>query len=91
MFRVKDALLGCDIFKEKDPYVYAIVVFSNHKLKIKMDQIPKWCEVIQLKNTKDNSMAELILGKPTTFSADQILAIEQFITTRINNFDDPID
>jgi hypothetical protein len=88
MFRVKDALLNCDVFKEKEPYVYAIVVFSNGKLKIKIDQAPKWCEIIQLKNPKDNSLAELILGKPRSFSADQILSIEQFLTSRINNFEE---
>ena len=91
MFRVKDALTYCDVFRDREPYVFALVVFSNSKLKIKIDKPPKWCDIIQLKNPKDNILSEYILSKPKTFEPNQVDAIEQYLKTRITNFEDPMN
>jgi hypothetical protein len=88
MFRIKDTLLQCEVFKKREPYIYGIVVFSNGKLKLKIDRRPKWSEILQIKNSKDDVLTQFVLSKPTTFSVEEILSIEQFLKTRINNLEE---
>jgi hypothetical protein len=90
MFRVKDILKRCDVFKNREPFVDALVVFSNSKLKLKIEKPPKYCEIIQISNQTDTKLSERITNRPISFSSQEVDSIEQFLKGKISNYDEEL-
>jgi len=89
MFRIKDILKKCEVFKKKDPYVKSIVVFANRKANLKILEEPKWgCRVVQIKKQTDSSLSDYIESEPLRFSDEEIKSIEQSLRISIGNYDE---
>jgi hypothetical protein len=89
MFRVKDILKNCEVFKNKELYLRSIVVFSNPKAKITISKDPEWnCRIIHLKNIQDTTLADFINEGYSNFSDQDIESIEKCLKPQINNFEE---
>ena len=88
-FRLKDHLKDCQVFSQREPYVYAVVVFSNSKLTLKVshEENLKWSKVLRIKSQSDRSLSDYIATKPVVFAPNEIESIEQFMKKIINNYD----
>ena len=91
-FRLKDLLKYCEVFENREPYVNAIVVFSNKKVTLNLshEENLKWSKIIKLNNQADMSLSNYITNKSVIFTLDEIGLIEQFIIPKISNFDKPL-
>jgi uncharacterized integral membrane protein len=92
LFRVKNLLKQCQVFAQKTPYVYGILVFSNNKAKLTIDQENlRWTNrIIRIKNQSDRSLADYIMNEPTVFSPNEISLIEQFLKAKISNYNEAL-
>jgi hypothetical protein len=89
MFRVKDVLKECEVFKQRDPYVRSVVVFTNRKAKLKILKEPKWgCKVVQIKTFADSHLSDYIKNEPPRFSDKEIMSIEQSLRMKIGNYNE---
>lgn len=87
MFRIKDILKKCEVFKGKDPYVKSIVVFANRKATLKILREPKWgCKIVQIKNPTDASLSDFIKNEPMRLSSEEVRSIEQCLKVSIGNY-----
>ena len=68
MFRIKDVLKNCEVFKQKALYVNAVVLFANGKINLKISKNPQWCKVFQIKKPTDSSLSDYIMNEPVRFS-----------------------
>ena len=91
-FRVKDILKQSEVFVQKEPFVNAVLLFSNSKAKLNIDQEKnlKWSKIIRIRNQSDKSLADYILNKPKVFSDHEVGLIEAFLMTKISNYDDKL-
>lgn len=91
-FRLKDLLKDCKVFENRIPYVNALVVFSNNKIKLNLihEENLRWSKVVRLRNQADRSLSDFITEKAILFTPNEIGLIEQFIITRISNFEQPL-
>jgi hypothetical protein len=91
--RVRNVLLTCPIFKSEarasNPFVKAILVFSHKKcvLKIPDSKSPKSCTVLKVTNKADKSIANFILKEGYKFSNDEVTEIEEYLKSKIVNFE----
>jgi hypothetical protein len=88
MFRIKDILKNCEVFKEKAPYVNAVVLFTNKKIDLRISKDPEWCKVFQIKNLTDSSLFDYINYEPIRFSEEEVTSIEQSLKTKIGNYEE---
>jgi len=88
MFRIKDILKYCEVFKEKAPYVNAVILFTNSKIGLKISKDPEWCKVLQIGKPTDSSLSDYIKNEPVRFSDKEITSIEQSLKIRIGNYDE---
>lgn len=88
MFRIKDILKNCEVFKEKALYVNAVVLFTNSKINLKISKDPEWCKVFQIKKLTDSCLSDYIKNEPIRFSDEEIASIEQSLKIRIGNYDE---
>ncbi len=88
MFRIKDTLKNCEVFKEKDLYINAVVLFTNSKIRLEISKDPKWCEVLQIKKQADSCLSNHIKNQPVRFSDKEVTSIEQSLKISIGNFDE---
>jgi hypothetical protein len=89
MFRVKDILKECEVFKQRDPYVKSVVVFTNRKANVKILKEPKWgCRVVQIKTLVDSHLSDYIKNEPPRFSDKEIMSIEQSLRMKIGNYNE---
>ena len=86
--RIKDILTNCEVFKEREPYVNAVVLFTNNKINPIVPEDPKLCKVLQIKKLTDTSLSDYIRNGPIRFSNEEITSIEQSLITRIGNYDE---
>jgi hypothetical protein len=85
--RIKDILKNCEVFKDKAPYVNAVVLFTNSKINLKKSKDPEWCKVLQIRKLTDSSLSDYIMNEPIRFSDKEITSIEQSLKTRIGNYE----
>jgi hypothetical protein len=85
--RIKDILKNCQVFKDKAPYVNAVVLFTNSKINLKKSKDPEWCKVLQIKKLTDSSLSDYIMNEPIGFSDKEITLIEENLKTRIGNYE----
>ncbi len=73
-FRLKDILKDCEVFENREPYVNALVVFSNKKVKLNLsrEENLKWSTVIKLNNQADKSLSNYITNKSIVFTPYEI-------------------
>jgi len=92
LFRVKNLLKQCPVFAQKDPYVHGILLFSNKKAKLSIDQEKlKWTnKIIRIRNQSDWSLAQYIINEPMVFSFQEIGLIEQFLKAKIGNYNEAL-
>ena len=57
-FRIKDILKSCEVFKEKDLYVNAVVLFTNRRINLKISKDPEWCKVLQIKRARTKQFVQ---------------------------------
>lgn len=88
MFRIKDILRNCEVFKRKELYVNAVVLFTNSKIDLKVSSDPKWCKVLQIKELTDLYLSDYIKNEPVRFSDKEITSIEQNLESMIGNYDE---
>jgi hypothetical protein len=87
--RIRDILKNCEVFKEKAPYVNAVVLFTNSKINLKISKDPQWgCKVFQIKKLTDSCLSDYIKNEPIRFSDKEITSIEQSLKIRIGNYDE---
>jgi Nuclease-related domain len=72
-FRLKDLLKECEVFSKREPYVNAIVVFSNSKLKLNLshEETLKWPKIIRIKSQSDKSLSNYITNKSIVFKTSR--------------------
>jgi hypothetical protein len=86
MFRVKDVLKNCPVFRYNDLSLEHLVVFSNPRTSITIGQEPEYgCKVVHFKKKADSNPADFIANKPIRFS-DQVAKIEQCLRANIANY-----
>jgi hypothetical protein len=86
MFRVKDILKNCVVFRDKDPFLEHMVVFSNPKANVTISREPEYrCKIIQFKRKSDTNLADFIKNQPICFSDQEVAKIEQCLRTSIVN------
>jgi hypothetical protein len=86
--RIKNILENCEVFKQKDLYVNAVVLFTNSKINLKISKDPEWCKVFQIKKLTDSCLSDYIKNEPILFSDKEITLIEQSLKIRIGNYDE---
>jgi hypothetical protein len=87
MFRIKDILKTCELFKVKELYLKQIVLFSNPKAIIKKTKDPDYgCKIIQIKSIADTILADFIMNNRVCFSDQEIREIEQCLESNIGNY-----
>jgi hypothetical protein len=85
--RLKNILKNCEVFKERSPYVNAVVLFTNRKAKLKISKEPEWgCKVLQIKTLADPSLSDYIKNERIRFSNKEIMSIEQSFRVKIGNY-----
>jgi hypothetical protein len=87
-FRIKNILKNCEVFKEKAPYVNALVLFTNSKINLKISKDPEWCRVFQIEKLTNSCLSDYIMNEPVRFSDKEITSIEQSLKIRIGNYDE---
>jgi len=92
LFRVKNLLKQCQVFAQKDPYVHGVLLFSNNKAKLSIDQEKlRWTNrIIRIRNQSDRSLADYIMNEPVVFSFHEIGLIEQFLKAKISNYNETL-
>lgn len=78
----------CEVFKSKDLYVNAVVLFTNRKLDLKVPSDPKWFKVIHIKKLTDANLSDHVKNEPVRFSDEEVATIEQVLQDRIGNYDE---
>jgi hypothetical protein len=86
--RIKNVLEDCEVFREKRPYVNAVVLFTNSKINLEKSMDPQWCKVIQIKELGDSRFADYIRNEHVRFSDKEVMSIEQSLKTKIGNYDE---
>jgi hypothetical protein len=91
-FRLKDLLKRCNVFATREPYVHAIIVFSNKKIKLKLSNEAnlKWSKVLKISNQSDKSLSDYITNRPLALTPSEIEQVEQFIRSIIANYEQPL-
>jgi len=84
--RIKDIIKDCEVFKEKRPYVNAVVLFTNSKINLKKSRDPEWCKVVQIKERTDSRLSDYIKNEPVRFSDKEVMSIEQSLKMKIGNY-----
>ena len=86
MFIVKDVLKNCPVFRDKDPFLEHVVLFSNPNADITTSREPEYgCKIIHFKKTSDANLADFIKNQPTRFSDQEVAKIEQCLRANIVN------
>ena len=88
MFRVKDILKDCEVFKNKDLYLNAVLLFTNSKISLKVSSDPKYCKVLQIRKLTDPYLSDYIKNEPIRFSDEEVASIEKILEARIGNYDE---
>jgi len=86
--RIKDILKNCEVSDDIEPYVDAILLFSNPKARLQLYGNPKNCSVIQIKSENDTKLSEFIINRISLFSTQQIDLIEKCLKSKISNYEE---
>ena len=87
MFRIKDVLKNCPVFRDNYLFLEHIVVFSNPKDSITIGQEPEYgCKVIHFKKKADSNPADFIANKLIRFSDQKVAKIERCLRANIANY-----
>lgn len=91
-FRLKDLLKHCNVYATRDPYVHAVVVFSNRKVKLTLTNEAnlKWSKVLTISNQSDKSLSDYITNRPVVLAPSELEQVEQFIKSVIANYEQPL-
>ncbi len=86
MFRVKDVLKNCPVFRNKNLFLEHVVLFSNPNAEISISREPEYgCKVIHFETNSDNILADFITNQPILFSDHEVAKIEQCLRAAIVN------
>ena len=81
--RVRDVLESVEVFKRKDLYVNAVVVFTNRKIRLTVSKKPENFTVVQLREQTDSSLCDYVKNEPIRFSGEEVRSIEQCLKASI--------